>query len=1152
MNSKIKKISLEILLIVFLQIFLLMNISFADSYIINKQREIKDSIIENKKDTILNTLGNGLNFLIGFFSIKQIGTVSASEVCCEKLAGGGWCLDAESGSCDPAYTTSGTTCSSTSYCKLGWCFDPVNGFCSTGSPKKRCEIQGGEWSLNFNADKCTKGCCVLGINTQYVEKKRCEILSNSYGINMEFNQMLSEAECRFYSDDEGACILSNSECKRTTEKICHDQYSGTFYNGKLCSSPNLNTTCTRQASVKCEEGKDEIYWYDSCGNRENIYDSNKDRSWNNGKILTKAQSCNPNNSNINNRNCGNCGYNFESMCKQTTQSQTHVIDGNYVCSSKNCGSRVNGESWCEYESYVGNLSVKLDKPGRGGGMIGNFEKIFSGGEGSTQIGTDLPGSNHFLKSCNNGEIQTEMCGSTGYREEICAEKKVNGISKAQCRTNFATLCFTQTNQEECQAVPDCIWQSVDLTGQDSRDNFAFSACVPKYPKGFNIFSNDPDENGKNLCGAMGDNGKVTCTRIEQKGTDFAWGCKVNCGCDSKEFVEQMNDFCSSLGDCGVSMNVAGDISGDLPLGGQFKRPTIQEWINRYKGLLSNTTNKIGENIPLFVSFAENPGDYSGTVAGDLGIPEGPGGYGLFFGLAGTGIGVVALLFLSGPIGWIVGGIGIIVSFFGSLFGIGKTREKTTTFTCLPWKPPIGGSKCNLCNQDPEKPCTEYRCQSLGTSCKLETAVYDTENPICINAYSQDNTPPVLTFEKVEPGKFNIAGNKITITKSTTENCYTRYMDTINLTIKTDETAICKWDITDKPIFDELAHYFREENSWSQTHLIEELPIAGNGRLNLYIKCQDHAGNYNTQSMSVEACIKDAPDTLPPRIEKTAPESESYIPMNVNQTQFKIYLNEPSQCLFDYSPNILFENMSNYMSCNVEDYEAFEWSCKALLENITQESVSVYIKCNDSSGNINTEDYPYTLYKTQDPLKITSTIPANNSIIKKSVTANDPFYLEAATSGGVENGKAVCSFKFIENGWRDFFTETNSDHHRYMFTSLPSGNYTVEIFCTDSIGNTASSAISFESQIDTTPPKIVRAFHDGSSLKLITDENALCYYSNVNCNFDINNATKFTDGSLFKKEHSEYWNSDKTYYLKCEDEYNNKNVGCALIIKPSTI
>jgi hypothetical protein len=436
-------------------------------------------------------------------------------------------------------------------------------------------------------------------------------------------------------------------------------------------------------------------------------------------------------------------------------------------------------------------------------------------------------------------------------------------------------------------------------------------------------------------------------------------------------------------------------------------------------------------------------------------------------------------------------------------------------------------------------------------CRLETDVYDKEHPVCINAFANDNTPPELNFEKIEPGRFTVSGNKVTI-KPLAEDCYTKYIDKINLTVKTDEIAICKWNLVDKQTFDEMENYFREENAWSQTHVIENLTITGEGKLILYIKCQDKAGNYKTQSMSVETCIKDAPDTLPPRIEKIIPESESYIPINADQTPITVYLNEPSQCLFDYSPNIPFENMNNYMGCNIEDYGSFEWSCKSLLENITQESVLVYIKCNDSSGNINSEDYPYTLYKTKDPLEIISTSPMNDTVIEKPIGANDPLYLEASTSGGVENGKAVCSFKFIENGWRDYFTTTDSDKHSYMFTSLPEGNYTVQIFCTDKIGNTASTLISFKSEIDTTPPLIIRAFHSGDYLKLITDEDAICYYSNINCNFDIQNGTKFTDGVIPKKEHLEYWNSDKTYYLKCEDANGNHGSGCTLIVRPSDI
>jgi hypothetical protein len=37
-----------------------------------------------------------------------------------------------------------------------------------------------------------------------------------------------------------------------------------------------------------------MYWYDSCGNKENVYSSNKDKSWNNGRVVEPDVVCGKN------------------------------------------------------------------------------------------------------------------------------------------------------------------------------------------------------------------------------------------------------------------------------------------------------------------------------------------------------------------------------------------------------------------------------------------------------------------------------------------------------------------------------------------------------------------------------------------------------------------------------------------------------------------------------------------------------------------------------------------------------------------------------------------------------------------------------------------------------------------------------------------
>ena len=71
-----EKIKLSLLVLVLFQIFILVNLTTAESYLIHQtDKEIEKAVSENKEKEDL--VGLGISLLIGVFSIKQIGIVSA-------------------------------------------------------------------------------------------------------------------------------------------------------------------------------------------------------------------------------------------------------------------------------------------------------------------------------------------------------------------------------------------------------------------------------------------------------------------------------------------------------------------------------------------------------------------------------------------------------------------------------------------------------------------------------------------------------------------------------------------------------------------------------------------------------------------------------------------------------------------------------------------------------------------------------------------------------------------------------------------------------------------------------------------------------------------------------------------------------------------
>jgi len=196
-TSKIKRAELTLLIIAILQIFLLINLAIADSYIISQA----DSLNGNSKkiggkNKIKNLINFGLNLLIGFLSIKQIGIVSAQELnigewCCSETNAGAKCQAipsiANELSC-PEGNVIQTNCASASICQIGTCVYDTGLECSSESPKNLCEGEGGVFSPDSLREipERQKGCCITGSNANLETERQCKFRSFELGIEMDF------------------------------------------------------------------------------------------------------------------------------------------------------------------------------------------------------------------------------------------------------------------------------------------------------------------------------------------------------------------------------------------------------------------------------------------------------------------------------------------------------------------------------------------------------------------------------------------------------------------------------------------------------------------------------------------------------------------------------------------------------------------------------------------------------------------------------------------------------------------------------------------------------------------------------------------------------------------------------------------------------
>jgi len=980
--------------------------------------------------------------IAGFFIF--LSSVS-SETCCEKTINN---LICQSGQCNGNYRSSPNSCSEVDFCN-GYCIDTTEGTCAP-SPQLACGD--GQWIQDYDGSLCENGCCYHGDNAEFITLARCNIKQGTWDSSVLIN------ECRVLSQEFGACNIGE-RCTYTTEEDCISNQNGNFRAGVFCHMP------PQHDHKKCFEN--DVYWFDSEGNREDIVVDCTE-----GTQMCEESSNGP-------------------MCKSTK------------CVDENNKQRIDGESWCKYDAYVGDSD-------------------------------DVVGSEHCKLYCDKGKIKLENCGE--YRTEICSERIYNGISQAKMRVNLGKNCFEIDTAEECEVIPDCRVQNVNVD-----NGFKFGACVPKYPEGFDIYSESSSGNGEDICKLA----TMNCERRYWRASDLDdYDCTDNCKCGAFDFIEQMNALCVSIGDCGNSANYEQKITNNIDVscavyGGcyyynltgsaalsrcrfdpgpssdkseeEFASEVCRDynsmekpWEKETKKIFS-TPNVIGSNTPRWVISERTRGGNADKLA------------------------------LINP----------TIGDYKQEHGWSGVKTNNVIFTCKPWRPRVGGDNCEKCNNNTLIKCTDYRCGSLGKECEILEETRDTENPLCYDVYEDETEPPIISFGGADGGLTNeISTNGVKI-KNSNKECIEKYTK-INFTLNTNERSECKWSQARTTNFESMVETFIEKGVYSTEHKIEELSLEFNDKLQMFVRCSDPNENWNLNEYVVDICISPQPDETAAIIDKYSPPNGSYIKKGVTEKAIEIFPHEPAECKYDNVAGKSYEEMTNKMNCNIDEPWPIERKCKTTLKNLIEEQNDIFIKCNDSSGNINTEDFAYTLFSTKEDLKIESIAP--NGITRDNpISVTEPLYLEVATSGGAFEGRANCSFLFAEQLWRDEFTETNSNFHKYKITSnLPDGEYNFNVKCEDDAGNKAEANATYYIEIDSTPPIVTRAYKEGGNLKIITNEPATCAYSFQRCNFNLENGTSMTNA--LSVIHTASLINGQTYYIKCEDLWKNENPSCAIKVK----
>jgi len=531
--------------------------------------------------------------------------------------------------------------------------------------------------------------------------------------------------------------------------------------------------------------------------------------------------------------------------------------------------------------------------------------------------------------------------------------------------------------------------------------------------------------------------------------------------------------------------------------------------------------------------------------------------------------------------WAGGITGAIIAYyiFASQYTKTETTEQTIEFKCMTWQAPRGGSSCDLCNHDALRPCSEYRCKSLGQTCKLLNAGTGEEK--CIDSAPDDVTSPGIkpmesaltngySYTDVKnrpPGGNGPAGMKITYNGGCLPS-FTPFKWGIITTDKGNngvelQPAQCKIDFNHTASFDDMNYYMDENNLYVENHTQAmslpgatlnkkentSLEIKSNAEYTMYVRCMDGNSNENRDEFAVRFCIDPTPDLTAPIIKSTSIDSGSAVLYKVDNVSLSVYTNEPANCKWSRKDSS-YSNMENNMSCSNSlwqmNAEMF-YTCKTSLTSIKdKEQNDFYFRCQDMNNNTQQQSYAFTLYGTQ-PLNILSAGPTG-TIGSSTSTAN--VTLTVKTDNGFSNGASDCYYS-TTNANSSFIKMVNTGGNTHSQSlDLVGGSYKYYYKCIDAGGNLDSNKTSFEVFVDKYAPAIVRAFQVSSKLYLVTDESSTCKYSTASCNFNMD--SEGIDMPYANSvEHYSDLKVDQTYYIKCSDDFGNQPdpTECSMIIRP---
>jgi hypothetical protein len=317
----------------------------------------------------------------------------------------------------------------------------------------------------------------------------------------------------------------------------------------------------------------------------------------------------------------------------------------------------------------------------------------------------------------------------------------------------------------------------------------------------------------------------------------------------------------------------------------------------------------------------------------------------------------------------------------------------------------------------------------GFSQQAQTCADVNSDGICDSPYTlytgNVDSLPLKFFQPdtTPPGRFNPQPSG-TLPSGTTS---------VNMNLTTNESATCRYSTSSGIPYSSMTNTFSGAGTMFHSTIVSSL--SNGNTYNYYVRCNDTAGNTNTDDFAISFSVASPPD-LPPSITFVSPTRANNTNVSGNYIEVNVSLSEnPGSCLLNWYSGA----WANY-TMSISGLYCYR--------NMTSLPNSVYqfrVYANDTAGNLNVSETRYVgvSYSNPDatPPNLTILTPLNASQASQNwvlinVSANEP----------------LSSCKLDWNGIANESWTAQGSYCWINKTSLVNGTYTFRVYANDSAGN----------------------------------------------------------------------------------------------------